>query len=125
MAEGPRRNADRAQDAARLRDLEERLSKKVKRDAKPQTMASHDQAHIAWRMVIELVAGLGIGFGVGLGLDTLFGTRPLLLVVFTFLGFAAGVKVMIRTAAELNGPVKTGAEKPAARAHDDDDDERD
>jgi ATP synthase protein I len=27
----------------------------------------YSQAQLAWRMVIELVAGLGIGFGIGLG----------------------------------------------------------
>jgi len=53
-------------------------------------------------MVIELVAGLGIGFGMGYGLDAVFGTMPFLLVVFTLLGFAAGIKTMMRTAKEMN-----------------------
>ena len=61
----------------------------------------YSQAQLAWRMVIELVAGLGIGFGIGYGLDTLFGTLPLLMVVFTFLGLAAGVQTMIRSAREI------------------------
>ncbi len=52
-------------------------------------------------MVIELVAGIAIGFGMGYGLDSLFGTIPIFLVLFTLLGFAAGVKTMIATAAEL------------------------
>jgi F0F1-type ATP synthase assembly protein I len=59
------------------------------------------QAQLAWRMVIELVAGLGIGFGIGYGLDALLGTRPWLMVVFTLLGFIAGVKTMIRSAEEV------------------------
>ena len=59
-------------------------------------MAQH-----AWRMVIELVAGLGIGFGIGYGLDALFGSAPWLMVVFTMLGFAAGVKTMMRSAQEI------------------------
>ena len=61
----------------------------------------YSQAQFAWRMVIELVAGLGIGFGVGYGLDTLFGTMPIFLIPFIFLGLAAGVKTMLRTAKEL------------------------
>ena len=52
-------------------------------------------------MVIELVSGLGIGFGIGYGLDILLGTLPILLVLFTLLGFAAGVKTMLRTAQEF------------------------
>ena len=64
-------------------------------------MADYDKAHLAWRMVIELVAGLGIGLGIGFGLDYLFGPAPFLMVVFIFLGFAAGIKSMMRSAAEL------------------------
>lgn len=56
---------------------------------------------MAWRMVTELVAGLGIGFGIGYGLDSLLGTRPLLMVLFILLGFAAGVQTMLRTANEV------------------------
>ena len=52
-------------------------------------------------MVIELVAGLGIGFGIGYGLDVLLGTLPIFLVLFVFLGLAAGVKTMLRSAQEV------------------------
>jgi len=52
-------------------------------------------------MVIELVAGLAIGFGIGYGIDAVAGTMPLFLVLFTLLGFAAGVQTMLRTAREV------------------------
>lgn len=58
-------------------------------------------AQMAWRMVIELVAGLGIGFGIGYGLDMYFGTLPIFMVLFIFLGLAAGVQTMLRTAQEM------------------------
>jgi ATP synthase protein I len=61
----------------------------------------HSGAHLAWRMVIELVAGIAIGFGIGYGLDVFFGTLPIFLVVFMLLGFVAGVKTMLRTAQEV------------------------
>ena len=61
----------------------------------------YSQAQLAWRMVIELVAGLGIGFGMGYGLDVLFGTLPIFMVLFTMLGLAAGVKTMLRSAQEI------------------------
>jgi len=87
---------------ARLRALEERLAKlKGKPEEATHQESHYSQAQVAWRMVIELVAGLGIGFGIGFGLDTLFGTMPIFLIPFIFLGLAAGVKTMLRTAKEL------------------------
>lgn len=101
MAEGPRNGGDRDDDAARLRDLEERLSRMTPKPEAQAPMAGYDKAHVAWRMVTEIVAGIVIGCGIGYGLDHLFGTMPFLLILFIFLGFAAGIKVMMRTAAEL------------------------
>lgn len=105
MAQDSQHDADRRRDAERLRALEDRLSRARGdgRQATPGADKFH-QANQAWRMVIELVAGLGIGFGIGYGLDQLFGTTPILLVIFILLGFAAGVKTMLRTAAEMAAP---------------------
>ena len=47
------------------------------------------------------VAGIMLGAGIGYGLDWLFGTLPMMLILFVLLGFVAGIKVMMRTAAEL------------------------
>ncbi|WP_425037809.1 AtpZ/AtpI family protein [Primorskyibacter sp. S187A] len=85
----------------RLRALEARIEAQKAKDApKPHQEEHYSQAQLAWRMVIELVSGLGIGFGIGYGLDILFGTQPFLMVLFIFLGLAAGVKTMMRTAQE-------------------------
>lgn len=90
------------EDKERLRQLEERIEAVKKTQAPKDHMEEHySQAQLAWRMVIELVAGLLIGFGIGLGLDSLFGTKPIFLILFIFLGFAAGVNVMIRSAKEI------------------------
>ena len=98
-------SVQQARDAERLTALEERLAK-ARGDDRIATPGMDKFAHAnqAWRMVIELVAGLGVGFGVGFGLDRLLGTTPFLLVIFILLGFAAGVKTMLRTAAEMSGP---------------------
>ncbi|GGG70483.1 ATP synthase protein I [Salipiger pallidus] len=61
----------------------------------------YSQANLAWRMVTEMVSGLGIGFGIGFGLDALFGTKPWLMVLFTVLGLVAGIRVMMRSADEI------------------------
>lgn len=90
-------------EAERLRALELRIAEVRKRQdpGAPPPPRAHDQAHLAWRMVIELVAGIGVGFAIGIGLDELFGTGPFLLVTFTLLGFAAGVRTLMRTAFEM------------------------
>ena len=86
----------------RLKALEERIAKAKGANApKPHMDEHYSRAQLAWRMVIELVAGLLIGFGIGYGLDTLFGTMPIFLVLFTLLGFVAGVKTMVRSAQEI------------------------
>jgi ATP synthase protein I len=86
----------------RLKALEERLAKAKAETAEVTHMKKdYAQANLAWRMVIELVAGLGIGFGMGYGLDRLLGTIPLFLVIFTLLGLAAGVKTMLASAKEI------------------------
>lgn len=99
-------------DEARLKDLEARIAKaKAAKEDVHHMKKDYSQAQLAWRMVIELVAGLGIGFGIGYGLDALFGTIPLFLVLFILLGFAAGVKTMMRTAREVAN--ETEAERSA------------
>ena len=89
-------------DAERLKALEAKIAKLKE----PQTVKDHSEEHysqaqLAWRMVIELVAGLGIGFGIGYGLDAALGTQPFLMVIFIFFGLAAGVLTMIRSAKEV------------------------
>lgn len=70
-------------------------------------------AGFGWRMTIDLVTGVGVGAAMGLGLDTVLGTKPLFLIVFVLFGFAAGVRVMLKSVAEYNeeqASTKTDAE---------------
>lgn len=100
----------------RLRALETRIEDLKETQApEPRADEHYSQAQLAWRMVIELVAGLGIGFGIGYGLDWAFGTTPIFLVLFILLGFAAGINVMLSTAKE----VQRDQEAHAARQKDD------
>jgi ATP synthase protein I len=87
----------------RLAQLEAKINALKAKDA-PQMRHQdehYSQAHLAWRMVSELVVGLMIGFGIGYGLDSLFGTIPIFLVLFILLGLAAGIKTMMRSAQEI------------------------
>jgi ATP synthase protein I len=111
-------------DTDRLARLEKRIDRLKGKDApKPHQEEHYSQAQLAWRMVIELVAGLLIGFGMGYGLDSLLGTIPLFLVLFTFLGFAAGIKTMLRSAREIQTQQDATA-GTGARARGDGEDER-
>lgn len=89
--------------AERLQALRLRVDRaRAAQVPKPATPDHHGQAQIAWRMVTEMVAGIGLGLAIGYGLDAVFGTRPVMLLLFTLVGFAAGVRVMLRTAEEVN-----------------------
>jgi ATP synthase protein I len=96
--------------AERLKRLEERLEKAREQRKEPERRPSeYQKSSLAWRMVIELVVGMFLGVGIGFGLDELFGTRPVFLVTFALLGFAAGVRTMLRTADEVRNHRAEGA----------------
>ena len=89
-------------DKAQLEALGKRIeAMKATGKPAPRLEDHHSQAQAGWRMVTELVTGVLLGFAIGFGLDKLFGTLPILLIVFTLLGFAAGIRVMLRTAREV------------------------
>ncbi len=89
-------------DPEKLKELENRIARVRATNApKPVKEEHHTMANMAWRMVIELVAGIAIGFGIGFGLDWLFGTMPIFLILFIGLGMAAGIRTMMRTADEV------------------------
>lgn len=90
-------------DPDRLRALEARLSKVQEKapEVKTNTVKGFSQGEVAWRMVTELVTGMLLGMGIGYGLDVVFGTLPVFLIIFSLLGFAAGVKTMLGTARQL------------------------
>ena len=95
----------------RLAELQKRIdSARKRREPPPRTENMVMDASNAWRMVIELVTGMVMGFGIGYGLDWVFGTLPIFLVVFTLLGFAAGVRVMTGTAKSMQQG--SGAQAP-------------
>lgn len=114
----PFRPADKAwqmaeqPDRDRLRELEERIAAAKKaREPKPAGPSKYEVSSLAWRMVLELVVGMGLGCLIGYGLDYLFGTLPLFLMIFAVFGFVAGVRTMMRSAEEMKrgrrGPDET------------------
>jgi ATP synthase protein I len=87
-------------------DRIEELSKKIhlaqgKVENKQDHSTSHKNIGYAWRMVLELVIGMLLGFGIGFSLDQWFQTSPLMIIIMSLFGFAAGIRTMIKTANEF------------------------
>ena len=99
-----------------LQALDDRIrAARARHEPEPKQEEHYSLAQQGWRMVTELVAGLLIGFGIGYGLDALFGTSTWLLILFFMFGFAAGVRTMMRTAAEIQKQNSSaGAPTPSA-----------
>jgi ATP synthase protein I len=87
----------------KLRELQDKILQAKKNiEETAQVKIEHRNINYAWRMVLELVIGLVLGLGIGLVLDYWLGTAPLMIVIMSLFGFAAGIKTMIRTAAEFS-----------------------
>ncbi len=63
---------------------------------------------LGMRIAVELVAGVMVGVGIGWALDRWLGTAPLLMVLFLFLGGAAGVMNVYRAAKGMDESVGLG-----------------
>ena len=87
---------------ARLQDLDRRLSQATGRHAPPVDRDNRGTAlGLAFRLAVELVAGLVVGGGIGWLLDYWLGTLPIFLLIFFALGAAAGILNVIRTAKQI------------------------
>ena len=88
----------------KLSELEAKIAAaKAAQAPKPRMDEHYSQAQLAWRMVIELVAGL----------DWVFGTSPWFMIVFIFFGLAAGIQTMMRSAREVQAKQMAQAEAEA------------
>ena len=83
-------------------DIKSLSEKNYSSSSTSQRAQQINQSSIAYRMMIELVVGMVFGIGIGYGLDFLFNTFPIFLVIFSLLGFAAGIRVMLQTANQIN-----------------------
>ncbi len=71
--------------------------KDAKRDALTPGLSGSAMS-IAFRVGVELVAGVMVGAAIGYGLDQFLGTSPWMLIVFFFLGAAGGMMNVYRAA---------------------------
>ncbi|MFQ5958443.1 MAG: AtpZ/AtpI family protein [Alphaproteobacteria bacterium] len=93
---------------ARLEKAREELDRREGRGA----MGGQQGAvGIAVQVAIEMVGALAVAVGIGWVLDRWLATRPLFLVIFFFLGAAAGGLNVYRRAQQITGGDANG-EKP-------------
>lgn len=103
-------------DRKRLDDLGDRLRDARKGSKPPARASAHRELGMAYRVLVEMIAGVGVGGFLGWWLDTWFETRPILLVVMLVLGFAAGGMNTYRAIraynAGLAGKTQDGPDRP-------------
>jgi len=85
-----------------IEDLNARIKEARKEEPKEKKSFEHKKANIGWRMVTELVVGMFIGFILGYTIDNFFNVLPVFTIIFSMLGFAAGIKTMIKTSKEFD-----------------------
>lgn len=106
----------------RLDALEEELAEAKTRHAPaapPDDQGRGQAMGQALKLGTELVAGVAGGGFIGWALDRFFGSAPFLMVAFLFLGGAAGILNVMRSAKAMQG----NAPPPRAAQADDDDDD--
>ncbi len=94
---------------ASLGELGGRISK-ARRDAGLENTAADMDANAAvgaglgaaWRISIEIVVALVVCTAIGWALDYWFGTKPWMMLIFLFLGGAAGINNAVRTALRID-----------------------
>lgn len=84
-----------------LDELDARLraakAKQVERAGKTGQVSRGSGISFAFRIGVDLVAGVVVGAGIGLGLDYWLGTKPWFMILFFFLGAGAGMLNVYRT----------------------------
>ena len=81
----------------RLKIAKSKIKKQVQSDSEKRGSFMGS----AFKLGTELVAAVAVGTIIGFILDTWFGTKPWLIIVFFFLGSAAGILNVIKTAKRM------------------------
>ena len=76
--------------------------KNVNKDFKQKKSSNAASLGKAFKISTELVASVIVGSTIGFLLDSWFGTKPLLIICFFFLGVAAGILNVFRSAKKMH-----------------------
>ena len=74
---------------------------KIKKQVEPESEKKGSFMGSAFKLGTELVAAVAVGTIIGFILDSWFDTKPWLIITFFFLGTAAGILNVIRTANKM------------------------
>ncbi|MFW0777106.1 MAG: AtpZ/AtpI family protein [Rickettsiales bacterium] len=80
-----------------LEDLQRKIDEIAPKSDDEQSSGSGANIGKAMKLGTELLAGVGVGGILGYYIDLWLDTLPLFFILFFFLGFAAGVKNILRT----------------------------
>jgi ATP synthase protein I len=88
-------------DPPSLEELQQRIDRikpQGSESSQPEGARSYAKA---MKAATELFAGAGVGCAIGYGLDHWLDSSPIGLIMFFFIGFAAGVRNIIRNAEQM------------------------
>jgi ATP synthase protein I len=87
----------------RLDTLEKKLSASRQRHQPDdnQGRANANMLGLAWRLTLEMLAGIGVGGFIGWWIDRVLGTEPIFMLLLLVLGMGAGLMNSVRTVAEM------------------------
>jgi len=109
MAEDENGEAPKLPPDARLESLDRRLDQLRQEEARKEVKAQGDPNYRIGQLVLShLVGAPAGGFIIGFVLDKLLGTKPWLMLVMLFLGFAVGVMNVLRISKTPPGSSGTG-----------------
>jgi ATP synthase protein I len=83
---------------ARLKKARGAQDERVRRSEMLSPSLPGSAMGLAFRVGVEMVAGVAVGAGIGYALDRWLGTGPWLMIVFFFLGAGAGMMNVFRAA---------------------------
>jgi ATP synthase protein I len=87
----------------RLDALEEKISARRQGQVPPEAQArvNANMLGLAYRLLVEILVGIGVGGFVGWWMDKVFDTKPIWMLVFLVLGMGAGLMKSVRTVNEM------------------------
>jgi ATP synthase protein I len=80
-------------------------AERLRQEASGRSGAPRGAMGLGLRMATELAAALIVGLALGWVVDRVFGTRPWGLIIFFFLGVAAGMVNVFRAARGVGSPM--------------------
>jgi ATP synthase protein I len=86
----------------RLDELQDKISATRQKHREPdERRGNASMLGLAWRLTVEMLAGIGVGGFVGWWMDKWFGTEPIFMLLLLVLGMGAGLMNSVRTVNEM------------------------